>query len=279
MATVGFFDFNFLTFYYDILIRMKTEMDKANQELCAYISGIPPHEIWEYIKPSLNPQTVDGIENLYFWVGEYLKNQNKGKKNPVHTAGLTEDFQHHIEAKATFWLIQNNLLFQAEKYLRQEAATMRIPYPWESWTELSKHLVWEEFISLVYSDSIDYFESLPARSFNESLQTEIQYLKNESEKLNDSKSQKKYEASTQKVENQKSKIKNSKDQDLTKQIMFWTCFCEYVFKKHKKKLSGFGPWVESHKKMRLPHKYALIDGELRIYPGRKSRRESPLTKA
>jgi hypothetical protein len=253
---------------------MVIQLAREQKEISLCISGFPPVEIWDYVKPRLNPQTAQGIENLYLWGGRYLDCFLEKQSNPLSNSGLTEELQKYVQSKATYWLMQGNLLFQAEKHLKSEAKTRRIPYPWQSWADLNKQLIKEEFISLIAPDCSEFWESLPAKTFNESRNGVIQYFKNEIESLNNDIDKEKYRRNCDKLQEKKSKLKNSPDFDeRIHQLMPWTQFCERVFKMYKKEFPGFLPWLESQNNMQLTHKFAIIGGQLKEYPGRKTKRK------
>lgn len=240
---------------------MAIQLSEGKKVLVSYIADFPPDEAWEAVKALLKPETANGVKNYYFWIGEYLDSFLQKRGNPLSNSSLEEELQHYIQSKATHLLLQANLLFQAEEYIKHEARKKGISYPWQTWVDLEKRLIIEDFLCLVVTYNENFWESLPAQTHNKSLRDEIRY---QSGKL----TKKDYRNNQQKLNKAKAKLKNSPEYDekLTR-YAFWSTFCQSVFEKYKKQLPGYIPWLTSQE-IELPNKYALNDGAFVNYPGR-----------
>ena len=240
------------------------ELTQGGKDFVSYLLEFPPLEIWQQIKPNLSPRVAANFENLYLWGARYLDNFLETRGSPLPSSGLPEEFQIYVESKATLWLLQGNLLFQAEKYIKLEAESQGITCDWQSWADLNKQLILEEFKLLITTQLVDFWESLPIRTLEELKRDAIKYL-------NDSIHESEFKRSCDEWEKSKAKLKNSfNDVERTKKLMPWTTFCFGVFEKYKRKLPGFFPWAEFRYSEGLPQltKFAIINGELVKYPGR-----------
>lgn len=230
------------------------------EDLVSYISSFPPDELRNILE-KLKPETRQKIIDSYYWIGRYLDCFLQKPGNPLLESGLKEEKQKYIEKKATFWLLQSNLLFQAEQFLKDEAVKRNITYHWQTWVDLEKQLIVEHFLCLILGYDEVFWESLPAQIFNKSLKGEIKYHSGEI-------TEKDFNNSQKQLNNAKQKLNNTPEYDeKIKSQSFWTKFCEDVFEKYKKQLPGYIPWLTSLE-IELPNKYALNDGAFVDYPGR-----------
>lgn len=236
---------------------------QGNRELAFYLSKFPPIEIWQQLKLNLSPETARGFENLYIWAGRYLDRFLEQQANPLPDSDLPEELQTYIESKATFWLLQGNLAFQAEKYVKAELENQGLTYTWQSWADLNKQLILEEFKYLICLESLDFWESLSVRSLEDSSRDAIKFL-------DDSISDTVFKRSCDKWEKDKSKLKNLfNDAEIKRELMPWTIFFSQTCEKYKKKLPGFLPWAKFYPQNLPPStKFAIVNGQLKKYPGR-----------
>jgi hypothetical protein len=247
----------------------KGQLDKGQLELAAYILTIPPEEMWEEIKTLLPPKTAENIENLYLWGSKYFDNFLKSKPNPVPESGLQEEFQLFCEYKGTYWMLLSNLIFQAERYIKDEATERKLDYQWESWSDLAKRIIWEEFIYLLCTSIIETWESPNGKTIEQGTKKCIKFLNDE---LLPRASQ------TSTLDELRKKLtvedlKQNHSQDMLNihcTLMPWSVLVEEVCEKYKDRLSAFHPWVNHKYPTSLPRiqKHAFINGEFKTYPGR-----------
>jgi hypothetical protein len=225
-------------------LEMKDVLDFKN-----YIAELPPIRDCNDVSPEIERR----LKAYWYWLGESLDAFFLDKPDPLVRQGLSEVFREFIQRHSNRYLMWTIGIYQAERFLRDEAKSQGIEYLFNKRSDLLKILALEECLSILFFCSQELWVSLSEAQRIERVSTGRRYIRGEI-------SQTQLEA----------RIKRW-DKDAFGRIMPWTSFCFMVFGKYNKKIPCFEAWADAigftPKKSRLK-KFAIVNGQLKEYQGR-----------
>lgn len=253
---------------------------KQKQELkkiALYVLGLPPAEIRDLLRSSIEPESYIGTIIYWNWVGGYLDAYFNDKSDPLTQFEDQENLRCWVELaryRGNAYIQQSILIFQAERWIKSEAAESGIEYPFKKRSDLLKHLFLEDCLNYVAKFSEGFHESYSRKQAVERLADSCKYLSGEKNMI----------PAKQWERWQKEDSKLNKE-DLYK-YRPWNKFCKQVFENHKRNLPSFNAyvaalneftWLYGHPESPCyehAKKYSIQDGVIKDYPGRSKGKKS-----
>ena len=231
------------------------------KEAAVYISyDLPPREDWVEIRQVLPPEVAININDSWGWLGTSLHAFFGDYSDPLPNSGLEETFQQLIQEKSTKYIALSALIFQAERFLKQEAKARGLPVFWRKRSEILEVWAFEHCKYEILLCQLADWESHSEQSRDERLKKIKKYILEDLKEDEFSELNKKWEKQDAKL--CRPPLNPSK-------VMPFSYFCIDVFHKYRSKLHAFEFWVESS----FSHtpglgKFRQVNGRIKFYPGR-----------
>lgn len=242
----------------------KTELKEA----ATYIwYDVPPLEQWVKIRQELPPQAAIHINDMWKWVGISLHAFFGDYPDPLPYSGLEETLKQLVQENSTKYATLSLLIFQAERFLQQEALKLGLPIIWDKRSDILKIWAEEHCRYQILLCLLEDWESHSEKSREERLKKIEKYVLRELKEEEFLKLEEKWEREDAKL------CRPSLDPIGERPF---TYFCVQVFYKYCDQLPAFKPWVQSTPHVLGVGKFRWFDGAIRFYPGRKrNKRKNP----
>lgn len=230
------------------------------KEAAVYISyDLPPREDWVGIRQVLPPQVAININDTWGWLGTSLHAFFGDYPDPLPYSGLEETFQQFVQQKSTEYIILSVLIFQAERFLKQEAKARGLPIFWRKRSEILEAWAFEHCRYGILLWLLEDWESHSEQSREERFKKIEKYVLKDLREEEFSELEEKWEKEDAKL--------CRPPLDPNKEMPF-TYFCIQVFCKYCDQLPAFEPWVRSNPYIPGIGKFRMINSTIKPYPGR-----------
>lgn len=220
---------------------------------------MPPDSVKRSVLLKMTPEKSAKFITRWRYIGEAVDAFFNDTINPIDTYNLDSDLKEIINFRASYYFRMAIVIFEAEKFLKEEALKSGLNYPFKKRSELLKTLAWEECHFDLLCLTAPFQES--ASGANQKA------LKNNDRAFyNDEISEEKHKKTMRKLLQEWSHLTGCLD-ELSK-VCPWTNFCDKVIIKHRKQIPSFSFWAEWHTTPRDCYKYAFQEGSILRYPGR-----------
>ncbi len=238
---------------------------KDLREVAADIAGFPPLEEWIEIRQIIAPQNAVNTQLYWNWLGRSLDAFFSDRPDPLAESNLSETLQAVIQSNSNRYIILSLLIFQGEKFLRQEAQALGFDYPFTKRSDLLKELALEDCRFAINLSLQKHWESHSERQRSERLRDTQKSLQSGTPIK-----------TTQLKRWAKEDAKLHRDGTLSVKTMPWMCFCVEVFSKYSKKLPAYSAFIDTLGIPEYGHvkKFAILNREFKPYPGRGSSKQA-----
>lgn len=235
----------------------KSELKSA----AVHIRGLPELlQEWRENRQNLTHQNAANIEKFWPLLGISLDAFFSDESNPIPLLNLGSEVEKLIQKENTKYVSLALLLFQAEKFIRQEASNQGVDLAKVKRSDFLKRWATEHCLCeiLLYSQSC--WEGYSHNQWEERKRECVRHARGEI-------SPKKWELLTERWAKEDSKLALG-DPPPEDQMPF-TKFCLNIFKKYGEELPEFAHFVELWYDEDFPLKIFIINGEVRESKRRK----------
>ena len=228
-----------------------------------FISGLPPLEMLGKMMQLLasDPEIAEYIRSCFKWAGISLDAFYGDASDPLSDSGLDETMQKIVQDRSNTYLIFSALIFQGEKFLKQEAKAEGIEYPFKKRSDLLKMVALEDCFHEIELSLQTHWDSYSEAQRNERLRDSQKYL-------NGDMSEDRFKLIKERWAKEDAKLHRD-DISLALKTLYWKPFCLYVFEKHRKKLPAFNALVATLGVPEGKHgKFTIVNGRSQATPGR-----------
>jgi hypothetical protein len=243
------------------LVIADPEKKREIKDITAYISSLPEFERW-VDSAHLKPELITAMRLVWIYLGKAIDAFFNDEPNPTDSPYLQDWLKDILKAKVPIYTSLTVLLFDAEKYIKEEA----VKEGWDfvkSWkrSDMLKYWAYEESRYEVDFWLQDFWESDTSEKTNDRIQRAAMYLLGEvSEERN--------KLELERWAREAAKL--YRPQELPFEEMCpWFCFCMNVFKKYKDELPTYKGFISAMSSVRARRKKIVLENqEIKDYPGR-----------
>jgi len=227
---------------------------------------VPPLEQWVKIRQILSPQAAININDMWEWLGISLHAFFGDYPDPLPYSGLGEAFKELIQEKSTEYVTLSLLIFQAERFLQQEALKLGLPIIWEKRSDILKMWAYEHCRYQILLCSLEDWESHSEQSREERFKKIEKYVLGKLEDVLEKREEEEFSKLEKKWQKEDEKLCRPSLDPIGERP--FTYFCVQVFWKYRQQLPAFEPWVRSTPHIPGVGKFRWLNGAIRSYPGR-----------
>lgn len=241
------------------------------KDLADEIAQLPPLDVPEVVQfISLIGDEFFKEKLRWFAIGTHIQKSLLGIADPAQNFNLDEELKVQIRADSSYYVALSIVISQAEAFIKTEAHSQGIEYPFFNKLEL--------LLTLVVEESVDRLRSrVPQNEWVSPSGKQLRDMARDNKKwLNGDISDKLFLRRLSKRMEEDQKNLNSHifaQKPAYLNGIRWGEFCGDILSRYKKNLPGFLNYSDAmmarlEPRLPLAQKFAFINGQIHIYPGR-----------